>query len=75
MDGEPVGSVAVCHSSGWIQTEIFTKRFDHFVHFIKPSVDDPVLLIVDGHYSNTTNLDVVDKAREHSVAIVSLPPL
>jgi len=36
--------------------------------------DDPVLLIVDGHYSYTKNLDVADKAREHSVAIVSLPP-
>jgi hypothetical protein len=32
------------------------------------------LLIVDSHYSNTKNLDVVDKAREHSVAIASLPP-
>jgi len=36
--------------------------------------DYPVLLIVDGHYSNNKNLDVVDKAREHSVVIVSLPP-
>ena len=43
-------------------------------HFIKPSADDPLLLIVDGHDSNTKNLDVEDKAREHSVAIVSLPP-
>jgi len=32
-----------------------------------------VLLIVDGHYSHTKNLDVVDKARKHNVAIVSLP--
>jgi hypothetical protein len=32
------------------------------------------LLIVDGHYSYTKNVDVVDKAREQSVAIVSLPP-
>jgi len=74
MDGAPAGSIAACHPSGWIQTDIFTKWFDHFVHFIKPSADDPVLLIVDGHYSNTKNLDVVDKAREHSVVIVSLPP-
>jgi len=73
-DGAPAGSVAACHSSGCIQTDIFTKWFDRFVPFIKPSADDPVLLIVDGHYSNTKNLDVVDKAREHSVAIVSLPP-
>jgi len=40
----------------------------------KPLADDPVLLIVDGHYSYTKNLDVVDKAREHSVVIFSLPP-
>jgi len=31
------------------------------------------LLIVDANYSNTKNLNV-DKAREHSVATVSLPP-
>jgi hypothetical protein len=44
-----------------------------FVYFVKLSADDPVLLIVDGHYSHTKNLDVVDKARKRSVAIVSLP--
>ena len=49
-------------------------RFDHFVHFIKVSADDPVLLIVGGHYSHTKDLDEVDKAREYSVAVVSLPP-
>jgi hypothetical protein len=47
MDGEPVGSILACHPSGWIQVDIFTKWFHHFVHFVKPSADDPVLLIVD----------------------------
>jgi hypothetical protein len=65
--------MAACRSSGFIQTDIFTKWFDHFVHFIKPSEDVRVLLIVDGHYSNTKNLDVVDKTWEQNVAIVSLP--
>jgi hypothetical protein len=74
MDGAPVGSISACHPSGWILTDIFTKWFDHFVHFVKPSADDPFLLIVDGHNSHTKNLGVADKAREHSVAIVSLPP-
>jgi len=74
MDGAPAGSISACHPSGWIQTDIFTKWFDHFVHFVTPSADDPVLLIVDGRYSHTKNVDVVDKAREHSVSIVSLPP-
>ena len=72
MDGAPAGSVAACHSRGCIQTDIFTKWFGHFFHFMKPTADDPVLLIVDGHYSNT-NFDVEDKAREQNVAIVNLP--
>jgi hypothetical protein len=74
MDDAPVGSISACHPSGWIQTDIFTKWFDHFFHFIKPSADDSVLLIVDRHYSHIKNLYVVDKAREPSVAIVNLPP-
>ena len=32
------------------------------------------MLVVDVHYSHTKNLDVVAKAREHSVTTVSLPP-
>ena len=55
-------------------TDIFTKWLNRFVHFVKPSADDPVLLIVDGHYSHTINLDVVVKARVHSFASARLPP-
>ena len=69
IDGAPAGSISACHPSGWIQTEIFTKWSDYFVHFVKHSADDPVLLIVDGHYSHTKNIDVVDKTREHSVSL------
>jgi hypothetical protein len=32
------------------------------------------LLIVDGNYSNTITLNVMDKARERIVSIISLPP-
>ena len=45
-----------------------------FFHFFKHSADDPVLLNVDGNYSNTKNLDLVYKTKEHSIAIISLPP-
>jgi hypothetical protein len=57
MDGAPAGSISAWNPSGWSQTDIFTKQFDHFVHFVKPSADDLDLLIVDGHYSHTKNLD------------------
>jgi len=45
-----------------------------FCSLRKPSADDSVLLIVEVYYSHTKNLDVVDKAREHSDALVILPP-
>ena len=74
MDGIPAGTISACHPSGWIQMDMFTKWFDHFVHCFKSAADDSVLLIVDGHYSHIKNLNVVDKATEHGVTIISLPP-
>jgi hypothetical protein len=74
MDGAPADSISACHPSGWIQTDKFTKCFDHFCSLRYASEDDPVLVIADGHYSHTKNIDVVDKAREHSVSTVSIPP-
>ncbi|CAH2011577.1 unnamed protein product [Acanthoscelides obtectus] len=74
MDGAPTGSIYACHPSGWIQAEIFTQWFDHFIKFTKPTPSDPVLLVLDGHYSHTRNIDVINKARENHVSIVCLPP-
>jgi hypothetical protein len=74
MNGASAGSFSACYLSGWVQADISTEWFDHFFSLRKPSADDPVLLIVDAHYSHAKNLDVVDKAREHNVVIVSLPP-
>lgn len=53
MDGAPAGSIGACHPSGWIQTHLFTKWCQHFINFTKPSKDDPILLILDGHYTHT----------------------
>jgi hypothetical protein len=48
MNGTPPGTIGVCHLSGWIQLEIFTKWF-HFIENVKPSPDNLVLLVLDGH--------------------------
>nr|XP_049698141.1 jerky protein homolog-like [Helicoverpa armigera] len=74
MDGAPAGSIGDCHPSGWIQTHLFTKWFQHFINFTKPSKDDPILLVLDGHYTHTRNIDVINLARENNVIIVCLPP-
>lgn len=72
--GAPPGTIFDVHPSGWIQTDLFTKWFKHFVKTTKPSSESPVLLILDGHHSHTRNIDVVDLARENHVTIISLPP-
>lgn len=74
LDGAPPGTIAGCHPSGWIQQHLFTQWLDHFIKHTKPSSDDPVILILDGHYSHTRNLDLIDLARKHYVMIISLPP-
>lgn len=74
MDGAPPGSIWACNSSGWMNLDVFTQWFDHFLRHTKPSAEDPVLLILDGHLSHTKNLDLILKARENYVTIVCLPP-
>lgn len=74
MNGTPAGSKYACHISGWIQQEIFVEWLRHFIDTTKPSADDPVVLILDGHYSHTKNLEVIIIARENHVHIICLPP-
>lgn len=73
-DGAPPGTGFACHPSGWMQLSIFTEWFLHFLAHTKPSVDDPALLIMDGHMTHIKNLDVIRLARDNYVTIVVLPP-
>lgn len=74
MKGAPPGTVGVAHPSGWVQTNIFTNWFQHFVAKVNPTADSPVLLILDGHYSHVRNVDLIESAKNNHVTIVSLPP-
>lgn len=74
MRGAPVGSIGKAHPSGWIQTNLFTLWFQHFVEYVKPSEASPVLLILEGHYSHTKNIELIDLARQNHVTILPLPP-
>lgn len=62
LNGAPPGTIAACHVSGWNQSHIFNNWLQHFISHAKPSEADPVLLILDGHYSHTRNLDTINLA-------------
>nr|CAI5865212.1 unnamed protein product [Callosobruchus analis] len=72
--GVPAGAVAECHIFGWVQTDIFTRWFKHFIKFAKPTAADPVLLVLDGHFLHTRNIELIDLAKESHVTIICLPP-
>ena len=52
-NGTPPSTLMAYHPSGWMQSHLFTEWFRHFLRHSKPTVDDPVLLILDGHSTHT----------------------
>lgn len=57
------------------QQEIFVELLEHFINSAKSIQEDPVVLILDAHYSHTTrNLKVINIANENNVYIMCLPP-
>jgi hypothetical protein len=74
MNGKPPGPIHACHPSGWIQSEIFLFQwFPYFIKHTKPTKEDPVILVLDGHYSHTRKLAVIILARVNHVDIICLP--
>ncbi|XP_063216887.1 uncharacterized protein LOC134527855 isoform X1 [Bacillus rossius redtenbacheri] len=74
MRGAPPGSIATCHPSGWVQTNIITKWFEHFLRHAKPTKEAPVLLVLDGHSTHKRNIELINMARENHVTIICIPP-
>jgi len=74
LDRAPTGSIAGGSKNGWINSDLFEKWFDHFLKSVHPEArDEKVLLIMDGHSSHTRNINVINKARQSNVVLLSLP--
>lgn len=73
MDHAPPGSIGLTQEKGWMNNELFLKWLKHFVKFVKPSVDEKVLLLVDGHSSHKS-LEVLTFAKENGIVLFCFPP-
>ena len=74
MDEAPAGALGVAAKAGWINEELFSKWLHHFLETTQPAAhQSKTLLILDGHSSHVKNLDVITKARQNNVIILSLP--
>lgn len=70
--GAPPGSIFAFHPSGWIQTDIFSQWFNHFIDYVRPSSEKPFDFGRAPH-THTRNLDVIVAARENHVTLLCLP--
>jgi len=50
--GAPPQTLGLASKSGWVDSIVFQKWFDHFLRFAKPTTDSSHLLLLDGHVSH-----------------------
>lgn len=74
LEGATPGVQGTVTESGWSNSSVFYEYLDtHFLKFIqRPSADQPILLIFDGHKSHVT-MPVINWAKEHNVIMFVLP--
>ncbi|KAJ4449896.1 hypothetical protein ANN_01302 [Periplaneta americana] len=73
LDGTPVGTLGLVQEKGWMTGEVFLQWLEHFFQHVKASLEDKVLLVLDGHSSHK-NLDVLEYAKTNGVIMICLPP-
>jgi len=73
LKGSPPGTIGAVTDNGWIDGNVFLKWLKHFVLHVKPSTENKVILVVDGHATHKS-LAAVEYARDNSVIMISLPP-
>lgn len=74
MDHAPSSSKGFVQENGWMTMDLFKTYLQHFVEFVKPTREQPVCLILDGHSSHTRSIDVLDYATSNGIIMLSLPP-
>ncbi|XP_018395735.1 PREDICTED: uncharacterized protein LOC108774189 [Cyphomyrmex costatus] len=73
LDNVSCGTAGFANDSSWMAQSKFCQYIRHFIKFVKPSTDSPVLLLLDNHSSHLS-VDALDIAVKHGIHILSFPP-
>jgi len=73
LRGSPAGSIGSCSTNGWIDSTLFVRWLNHFIHHVKASTSNKILLVLDGHSSHKS-LEAVELACRSGVTMICLPP-
>ena len=72
--GGPDGAVYAKQDSGFMDSELFLKWFQRiFLVHARPSAENPVLLLLDGHASHCSP-QIIEAARDNNVLLLALAP-
>jgi hypothetical protein len=70
--GTHLASVQACHPSGRIKIVICTGWCHQYTFNTKPAAENPAISVVHVSYSQVTNSDIIDTARENLVTTVGM---
>lgn len=73
MDNAPAGSVGFTQDHGWMDTNTFVKWLQHFIKYVKPTKEEKVLLLLDGHISHKS-LEAQELAKKNGIIMFCFPP-
>jgi hypothetical protein len=73
MNGAPSGSILMISDSGYMNTDLFLKWFQHLHSVVRSSPEQPILLILDNHTSHIS-LEATLFCRRNGIHVISLPP-
>lgn len=73
LENGPPGALGLANPSGWITEDCFLNALEHFVQFVKPTVESPALILLDNHKTHIT-INIVLYAREHNLIVLTFPP-
>ena len=73
FENAPTRTLPLVSESGYMNSELFLNWLQHFVDHVKPSDNDPVLLILDNRASHCS-LPAVELCKNHHIVMLSLHP-
>ncbi|XP_018317158.1 uncharacterized protein [Mycetomoellerius zeteki] len=71
-NGSP-DSIGMGNASGWATNDEFLAFMKHFIKHVKPSVEDPLLILLDNHSSHLA-IETINLAKNNGIIMLSFPP-
>ncbi|GFQ81979.1 DDE-1 domain-containing protein [Trichonephila clavata] len=73
LKGAPPGTVGTAHISKWSNAKMFVEFLKHFISYVKCSVNQQVLLLLDNHKSHVS-IESNPLTKEHGIVMLTFPP-